>query len=373
MALFFCILARLGYFITIFEKYYLPNICYYQNISLQNKNLIMRKGKYNMRPNERKALVTHIYTADPSAHVFDGKIYIYPSHDVDIDCPEDDDGEQYRMEDYHVLSMDSLDSPCIDHGVVLTETDVPWVGRQMWAPDAIKVNDKYYLVYPAKDKDDIFRLGVAESDSPVGPFKPHPDYIAGSYSIDPAVFLDDDGQIYCYYGGLWGGQLEMWQSGSFHPDEHRPEGDENALAPMFAKFTPDMTAFTEKPVMLKILDENGEPIKAKDEDRRYFEGPWLHKFNGKYYLSYSTGTTHYICYAESDRPEGPFTYKGRIMEPVIGWTTHHSIVQIENDWYLFYHDSELSNGCSHKRCVKYTKLTIHEDGTIETIRPYDHQ
>ena len=125
--------------------------------------------------------------------------------------------------------------------------------------------------------------------------------------------------------------------------------------------------------MSTILDENVEPIKAKDEDRRYFEDHWMHKFNGKYYFSYSTGTTHYLCYAEGTSPEGPFTYKGRIMEPVIGWTTHHSIVNIDGEWYLFYHDAKRSGGCSHKRSVKFTKLTISEDGTIETIHPYDHE
>ena len=67
------------------------------------------------RPNERKPLVTHMFTADPSAHVFDGKIYIYPSHDIELDVPDDDDGAQYMMEDYHVLSMDNLDSPCVDN------------------------------------------------------------------------------------------------------------------------------------------------------------------------------------------------------------------------------------------------------------------
>ncbi len=323
------------------------------------------------RENERKPLITHILTADPSAHVFDGKIYIYPSHDLELDVPEDDDGEQYMMEDYHVLSMDSLDSECVDNGLALSKDDVPWVSQQMWAPDAVQVNGKYYLVFPAKDKDGIFRLGVAESDSPTGPFKPRPDYIKGSYSIDPAVFIDDDERIYCYYGGLWGGQLEMWQSGSFNRNEARPSGDAPALGPMFAEFSNDMTRFISEPEHLVILDEKGEPLKASDEDRRYFEGPWMHKLNGKYYLSYSTGTTHYLCYAVSDSPDGPFTYKGRIMEPVIGWTTHHSIVKIDGEWYLFYHDSELSGGVSHERCVKYTKLDIDDDGTIKTIFPYD--
>ena len=165
----------------------------------------------------------------------------------------------------------------------------------------------------------------------------------------------------------------MWQSGKFNPDERRPEGDDKSLGPIFAEFNEDLTAFKTTPKMIEILDENGEPIKAGDEDRRYFEGPWVHKFNGKYYLSYSTGTTHYLCYAEGDNPAGPFTYKGRIMEPVIGWTTHHSIVEIDGEWYLFYHDAEMSGGCAHKRTVKYTKLNIAEDGTIETIHPYDHQ
>ncbi|MCQ2499445.1 MAG: glycoside hydrolase family 43 protein [Lachnospiraceae bacterium] len=323
------------------------------------------------RPNERKPLVTHIYTADPSAHVFNGKVYIYPSHDFEHDCPDDDNGDQYIMKDYHILSMDNLDAECVDNGCALSEDDIPWVENQMWAPDAAYVNGKYYLVYPAKDHDGIFRIGVAESDSPVGPFKPQDNYIQGSYSIDPAVLVDDDGRIYCYNGGLWGGQLEMWQSGKFNPDEHRPEGDEPALGPLFAEFEQSMDAFKAAPKMLQILDENGEPLKASDEDRRYFEGPWMHKHHGKYYLSYSTGTTHYLCYAEGDTPDGPFTYKGRIMEPVIGWTTHHSIVEIDGEWYLFYHDAEYSGGVNHQRCVKYTKLNIAEDGTIETIQPYD--
>lgn len=323
------------------------------------------------RPNERKPLIESIYTADPSAHIFEGKIYIYPSHDVVHDVPDDDDGEQYIMEDYHILSMDDLDSECVDHGLALSQHDVPWVSRQMWAPDAVYKNGRYYLVFPAKDKDGIFRLGVAESDSPAGPFKPQDDFIQGSYSIDPAVYLDDDGKIYCYYGGLWGGQLEMWQTGSFNPGEKRPSGEDNALGPMFAEFSDDMTKFVSSPRHLVITDENGDALKAGDEERRYFEGPWMHKYNGKYYLSYSTGTTHYICYAESETPGGPFRYKGRIMEPVLGWTTHHSIIEIDGEWYIFYHDCELSGGITHERCVKYTKLNIDKDGNIETIHPYD--
>ena len=122
----------------------------------------MKKIKLS-RPNERTPLVKEIYTADPSAHVFDGKIYIYPSHDFAHDCPDDDNGDQYIMKDYHVLSMDSLDSECVDNGLALSEDDIPWVKNQMWAPDCVKKNRKYYLVFPAKDYNGQFHIGVAVS------------------------------------------------------------------------------------------------------------------------------------------------------------------------------------------------------------------
>ena len=321
---------------------------------------------------ERTPLVTHMFTADPSAHVFNGKIYIYPSHDIPHNGEDNDNGDEYQMRDYHVLSMESLDSECVDNGLALSEKDVPWVSEQMWAPDAAYKNGKYYLYFPARDKEGNFRLGVAESDSPVGPFTPDDNYIPGSYSIDPAVMVEGD-EAYIYYGGLWGGQLEKWQTGEFGPDAVGPSGDEPALGPMFAVLSEDMKSFKSTPQMLRILDENGEPIKAGDEERRYFEAPWLHKYNGKYYLSYSTGTTHYIVYATSDSPVGPFTYGGRIMEPVIGWTTHHSIVEIGGKWYLFYHDCEMSGGINHRRTVKFTELKYNEDGSIVTIQPYDHK
>lgn len=322
---------------------------------------------------QREPLVTHIFTADPSAHVFDGKLYIYPSHDLPHDGEDNDNGDEYQMEDYHVLSMDDIDAECIDNGEALHEKDVPWVSHQMWAPDVAKANGKYYLYFPARDKDGIFRLGVAVSDSPVGPFKPEPTPIEGSHSIDPAVLVDDDNQAYIYYGGLWGGQLEKWETGKFDPNTPDPDPEGPALGPMCAILNDDMKSFKENPVMIKILDENGDPILAKDEDRRYFEGPWMHKYNGKYYLSYSTGTTHYLVYAISDNPMGPFTYAGRLMEPVIGWTTHHSIVEYKGKWYLFYHDCEFSNGVNHRRCVKFTEIEYNADGTIKTIHPYDHK
>ena len=323
-------------------------------------------------------LVTHMYTADPSAHVFEGKLYIYPSHDLVNEGLDDGKGDHFKMMDYHVFSMDDIGAPCIDNGEALHIKDVPWASRQMWAPDAAYKNGKYYFYFPAKDKDGIFRIGAAVGDRPEGPFKAEADYIPGSFSIDPAVFIDDDGRAYMFFGGLWGGQLEKWQTGEFVPGDVQtmpgddgPQGDEPGLGVMIAELSDDMLSFKAKPIEQKIHDSDGKPIPAKDKDRWYFEGPWMHKFNGKYYLSYSTGPTHFLCYAESDSPTGPFTYKGRILEPVIGWTTHHSIVEFKDKWYLFYHDSSLSGGATHLRNVMYTELEIADDGTITTIKPYD--
>jgi len=321
-----------------------------------------------VKPNE--PLVEHIYTADPSAHVFEGKLYIYPSHDLEHDEPSNDNGDQYKMEDYHVLSIENFNSPCIDHGEVLHVRDVPWASSQMWAPDCAYKNNKYYLYFPARDHDGIFRIGVATSTSPAGPFKPEENYIPGSYSIDPAVFIDDDGKAYMYFGGLWGGQLEKWQTGTFVSDAEGPAATGPALGPLVAELNDDMLTFKDKPKEISIVDENGNPLLAGDEDRRFFEAAWLHKYNGEYYLSYSTGSTHFIVYAVGKSPTGPFVYKGKILEPVIGWTNHHSIVQFEDKWYLFYHDSSLSGGVDHKRSVKFTELTYNEDGTIQTINPY---
>ncbi|WP_121609800.1 glycoside hydrolase family 43 protein [Mesobacillus foraminis] len=319
---------------------------------------------------QNEPLVKHIYTADPSAHVFDGKIYIYPSHDIDHDGPTNDNGDQYAMEDYHVLSLDGFDSPCVDHGEVLHLKDIPWAKQQLWAPDAAFKNNTYYLFFPARDHDGIFRLGVATSPNPAGPFTPQENYIPGSFSIDPAVLVDDDNRAFIYFGGLWGGQLEKWQTGSFIPDAEGPAESEPALGPRSAELSEDMLTFKEDPKEISIVDENGQPILAGDEERRFFEGPWVHKYNGYYYLSYSTGTTHCIVYAMSKNPEGPYVYKGKILTPVLGWTTHHSIVQFEDKWYLFYHDSSLSGGVNHKRSVKFTELKYNEDGTIQTIDPY---
>ena len=322
-----------------------------------------------------KPLITHVYTADPSAHVFDGKIYIYPSHDIDAGDAFDDLGSHFDMQDYHVFSMDNPEAEAVDHGVALHVKDIPWAEKQLWAPDAAHKNGTYYLFFPAKDYEGIFRIGVATSSSPAGPFTPQPEAIKNSFSIDPAVFEDDNGDHLMYFGGIWGGQLQRWQTGSFKaegegPFDHLPKDDEPALCSKVARLRDDLLELDEEPMDVVILDENGNPLLQGDNERRFFEAPWVHKYNGKYYFSYSTGDTHYICYAVGDSPYGPFTYRGRILNPVVGWTSHHSIVEFQNKWYLFYHDSILSKGVTHLRSIKCTELTYDESGNIHVIDPY---
>ncbi len=323
------------------------------------------KPKYLAKP-----LISTIYTADPSAHVFNGKIYIYPSHDIEAGIPENDNGDHFAMRDYHILSLDSVGGKVTDHGVALDLKDIPWAGRQLWAPDAAFKNGTYYLYFPVKDKQDVFRMGVATSPSPSGPFKADPTPIAGSYSIDPAVYVDTDGKAFMYFGGLWGGQLQRWATGTYNPKapDKKPDGNEPAIGPRVARLSADMKHFTGPVKEIKILDEAGKPLLASDTKRRFFEGGWLHKYQGKYYFSYSTGDTHLLVYAVGDSPTGPFTYKGVIMNPVQGWTTHHSIVEFKGKWYIFYHDTELSNK-TWLRNVKVTELHRNPAGSILTINP----
>ncbi|WP_461095876.1 glycoside hydrolase family 43 protein [Spirosoma luteolum] len=318
-----------------------------------------------------KPLISTIYTADPSAHVFNGKIYIYPSHDVETTVPEDDEGSHFDMRDYHILSMDKIGGKVTDHGVALDIKDIPWAGRQLWAPDAAYKNGTYYLYFPVKDKQDVFRMGVATSKSPVGPFKAEPKPIPGSYSIDPAVFTDTDGKTYMYFGGIWGGQLQRWHTGSYEANGSKTDlkqDDKPALSPKIARLSNDMLTFAEPAKDVQILDKAGKPLLGGDHDRRFFEGGWMHKYKGTYYFSYSTGDTHLLAYATGKSPYGPFTYQGVIMEPVTGWTTHHSIVEIGGKWYIFYHDVELS-GKTPLRNVKVRELMRRPDGSIATITP----
>lgn len=320
---------------------------------------------------KKKYLVPNDYMADPSVHIYNGKLYIYPSHDWESGVPENDNGDHFNMKDYHVFSTSDIENePLTDHGVVLKVEDIPWAGRQLWDCDVCEKDGKYYMYFPLKDRNDIFRFGVAIADSPEGPFIPQPDPMKGSYSIDVAVLKDDDGKCYFYFGGIWGGQLQRYRDNKALENAYLPEGDEPAIPPRVAILADDMLEFGEEPRAVQIIDKDGNPLKANDP-HRFFEASWVHKYNGKYYFSYSTGDTHMLCYAIGDNPYGPFTYQGVILTPVVGWTTHHSIVEFKGKWYLFHHDSVPSGGKTWLRSLKVCELEYDEEGRIKTIEGMD--
>ena len=327
------------------------------------------------RPDDQflsQPLIKTIYTADPSAHVFNGKIYIYPSHDIDAGIPENDNGDHFAMRDFHVLSLSKIGGAVTDHGVAIDIKDIPWAGRQLWAPDAAYKNGTYYLYFPVKDKTDVFHIGVATSKYPAGPFKAQPKPIKGSYSIDPAVFTDKDGSTYMYFGGIWGGQLQRWKDGHFDSNGSKTDllqDGQPAISCRVVKLKGNMTEFDGKVKEVVIVDSAGHQLLGGDHNRRFFEGSWMHRYHGKYYFSYSTGDTHFLAYAIGSSPFGPFVYAGHFLQPVQGWTTHHSIVQFKGKWYLFYHDTQLS-GKTHLRNIKVTELYHNADGTIKLINPF---
>lgn len=306
--------------------------------------------------------------ADPAVHVFNGRLYIYPSHDRESGIAENDNGDHFDMNDYHVFSLEDVEHGAVtDHGVALRVSDVPWAGRQLWDCDVACRQGKYYMYFPLKDRCDVFRIGVAVGDRPEGPFVPQERPLEGSYSIDPAVF-EAEGRYYMYFGGIWGGQLQRYRDNRLlDTAAHFPADDAPALCPKVALLSDDMLNFAEAPRDLLLLDEDGRPLRQGDTQRRFFEASWMHRYDGRYYYSYSTGDTHRICYATGDSPYGPFTFRGVILTPVVGWTTHHAIVAYKGRWYLFYHDCVPSGGKTWLRSLKVTELTYRPDGTINVI------
>jgi hypothetical protein len=285
-------------------------------------------------------LVMDQFTADPTARVFNGKVYVYPSHD--IPCTEGKGRPGwFCMEDYHVFSSDNL-TEWKDHGIILTQNNVPWArpnNYAMWAPDCIDKNGKFYFYFPTvpKDTTDIkgFTIGVAVSNDPDGPFVPQARPIANVRGIDPNVFIDKDGQAYLY-----------WSQGHIYG----------------AKLKADMLQLETEPKILGELPAKG--LK---------EGPYMFERNGIYYLTYPhvENKTERLEYAIGDNPLGPFRFSGVIMDewPSGCWTNHHSFLEFKNQWYLFYHHNDLSPSFDKNRSIRADSLSFNGDGTIRKVIP----
>lgn len=285
--------------------------------------------------------ITSQFTADPTARVFDGRVYVYPSHDIPA-APGRGRAGWFVMEDYHVFSSTNL-TDWTDHGVIVTQNKVPWVkpdSYSMWAPDCIRRNGKYYFYFPTTPQDTTvngkgFTIGVAVADKPTGPFVPQPQPIRGVRGIDPNVFIDKDGQAYLY-----------WSQGNIYG----------------ARLKDNMLELAEEPKTLGELPTKG--LK---------EGPYVFERNGVYYLTYPhvEHKTERLEYATSTSPLGPFTVKGVIMDesPTGCWTNHHSLLQFKNQWYLFYHHNDLSPKFDKNRSVRIDSLFFEPDGRIRKVRP----
>jgi hypothetical protein len=284
-------------------------------------------------------IITDQFTADPSARVFEGKVYLYPSHDIP---PNEGRGRPgwFCMEDYHVFSSANL-TDWTDHGVILSQDSVPWVNANayaFWAPDCMYRNGKYYFYFPAPAKDAMygrgFSMGVAVSEKPYGPFTPQPTPMKGARGIDPNPFIDKDGQAYLYW----------------------------AMRKIFvAKLKENMLELASEPQVIQGLPEKG-----------LIEGPYLFERNSLYYLTYAhvQDSTERLEYAIANNPLGPFKFAGVLMDETPGcWTNQQSVVEFKNQWYLFYHNSDLSPHFDKNRSVCVDSLFFNEDGTIRTVVP----
>jgi beta-xylosidase len=287
--------------------------------------------------------IKHMYTADPSARVWaDGRLYVYASHD--IAPPQGCD----LMDQYHVFSTADMKT-WTDHGEILRASQVPWGRKEggfMWAPDCVYKNGTYYFYFPhpsGTEWNKTWKIGVATSKSPAKDFVVQ-GYVKGAEAlIDPQIFIDDHGQPYFSQGG--GG---VCKAGKLKDN---------------------------------MMEIDGELQKMEGlED--FHEASWVHKYNGKYYLSYSDNHDenwkdgvkgdNRMRYAVSDSPMGPWKSMGIYMDPTNSYTNHGSIVKFKGKWYAFYHNSELSqkNGEFNDwlRSICVDRLEYNKDGSIKKVK-----
>ncbi|OMF37047.1 hypothetical protein BK133_07510 [Paenibacillus sp. FSL H8-0548] len=294
---------------------------------MNNENISAAGGKAT----SQNPLITTIFTADPSAHVWeDGKVYIYASHDMDPARGCD------LMDRYHVFSSADMVN-WVDEGEILRSDDVTWgrpEGGFMWAPDCAYKNGTYYFYYPHPSDsnwNDSWEIGVATSKKPASDFTDQ-GYITGLGGfamIDPCVFVDEDERAYMYYGG--GGKCAG------------------------VELNDDM------------ISTKGE-IKEMEGLEDFHEAAWAFKRNGLYYLTYSDNLDglNRMRYATSDQPLGPWTYRGVFLEPTGCSTSHGSVAEFKGQWYMFYHNQDISGeGNLRSVCIDY--LNFNEDGTIQTV------
>ena len=277
--------------------------------------------------------------ADPEVRIFDEKVWIFPTFSAKYE-------QQVYFDAFSSTDLVTWEK----HAHILDTAAVKWAKRAMWAPSVVEKEGKYYYFFGANDiQSDAERggIGVAVSDSPVGPFK---DYLGkplvdkfynGAQPIDQFVFKDLDGRFYLIYGG-WG-----------HCNIARLKADFTGFEPH-----PDGTIFKE------ITPEG------------YVEGSFMFVRNGKYYFMWSeggwTGPDYCVAYAIADSPMGPFKRIGKILQQdpkIATGAGHHSVLQLsgKDAWYIVYHRRPLTEIDGNARQVCIEHLYFDKNGMIKPV------
>lgn len=277
--------------------------------------------------------------ADPEAVIYDSTFWIYPTRSVPY--PEQTALDAFSSKDLLHWTR---------HEAIIDTAEVKWAEKCLWAPAAIRHNDRYYLFFSANDvhEGEIGGIGVAVADKPQGPYhdilgKPLVnDIINGAQPIDQFVFKDDDGTIYMFYGG-WG-----------HCNVVRLSDDLKELIP-----------FDDGIYYKEIAPKN------------YTEGPFMFKRGGKYYFMWSqggwTGPDYCVAYAVSDNPLGPFETEGIILQrdEMIGTGAgHHSIINIPgtDDYYIVYHRHPIGATDGNNRVTCIERMYFDDNGKILPVK-----
>ncbi|WP_063798490.1 RICIN domain-containing protein [Nocardia sp. NRRL S-836] len=268
------------------------------------------------------------FVADPSAHVFNGRVHLYLTDD------ETNSGTYWDSKSWRSYSSANL-VDWTDHGDVFSISGFSWARQYAWAPGAAERGGRFYLYLPV----DRTKIGVAVASSPVGPFTDARgsalvdrarDANTGEEPIDPMIFTDDDGSSYLYFG---------------------------TRTPKVVKLGADMVSTSGAIADVGLTGAT-----------KYGEAPHLHKIGSTYYFSYSTGWPGQIHYATGTSPLGPFTYRGVLLDYTNISTNHHSLFQYQGQWYVAYHRNAREGGGSLKRSVAMDRVVHNADGTITTVK-----
>jgi len=279
-----------------------------------------------------------IYIPDPTARVWqDGKMYVYGSLVSDQNkgngTKPAGDGYQWAMSSSDLIHWEITKDIIASVG---PNDQISYNDAPFWAPDCMYKNGTYYLYYcqPYPKMPE----GVATSKSPLGPFtNAKPIYLKGYNQIDPAVFIDDDGQAYY----LWG-QFEA----------------------KIAKLKPNMTEIDTTSINPRVLTE---------KEHFFHEGVYMIKRNEVYYLVYTDisrkGRATCIGYSTSKSPMGPYKYRGVIIDndgcDPKTWNDHGSLVEFKNQWYIFYHRATNGSISLRKTCIE--PISFNDDGSIPEV------